>query len=304
MDRRAVITTAAMLGVASISGCTGDEENGEPNSSEPEATEEPSTESTQQPSSDEPNRETQSEAQFELVEWITPSEAEINEGVEIGIVVKNTGGQPGEYTAPFYERTPDSDWTRVAEVDFETIQPSEEIEYMFQEVTYSFVNRHEFRLGDFQQTSAIQIVSAKLDWSTEYTTPDGYQIEVEQPDIEESYEYEDFSGQISERTPDSGNVWAFVNVWVKNETGTTTYSPTTSDFSLRFGDTQVDSSIAVTEDIISRGQRYESGNLQPGVERSGWILYEVPDGVFGEDISIGYSQTTLDGDIIVNWRDE
>jgi len=306
MDRRSVITSAAMLGAAAISGCTGNGDNGEPDP-EPESTEEPSTEDTEEPSNEDGESsqdESPAEAQFEFVEWNIPSEAEIDEAIEVGMVVENVGGQAGEYVAPLYERTPDSNWTRVSEVDFGTIQAGEEVEMVFEDVVYSYVNRYELRLGDFQQTSALQVVSAKLDWGAEYATPDGYRIEVERPDIEESYEYEDFSGSLSERTPDSGNVWAFVNVWVKNETGTTTFSPTTSDFSLRFENTQVDSSIVVTEDVVGRDQQYESGNLQPGVERSGWILYEVPDEVFGEDISIGYSQTTLDGDIIVNWRED
>ena len=284
MDRRAVITSAAMLGAAAISGCTGNGDDGEPDP-EPESTEEPPA-----------------EAQFEFVEWNMPSEAEIGEAIEVGMVVENVGGQAGEYVAPLYERTPDSNWTRVSEVDFGTIQAGEEVEMVFEDVVYSYVNRYELRLGDFQQTSALQVVSAKVDWGAEYVTPDGYRIEVERPDIEESYEYEGLFGSLSERTPDSGNVWAFVNVWVKNETGTTAFSPTTSDFSLRFENTQVEP-IVVTEDVVGRNQQYESGDLQPGVERSGWILYEVPDEVSREDIFIGYNQTTLDGDIIVYWRE-
>ena len=209
VNRRKFITGVATAGSISVAGCSGDE--GDPTGS----TEEESSDATSnEESSDESsNEDTDSaEAQFEFVEWNVPSEVEINEEFELGMVVENIGGEAGSFTAPLYQRTPESDWSEISELNFGTIQPDEANELSFTDTSFPYINRYELRLGDFQQTTVLQTVSAQIDWRNEYITPNGYIIRVDEPELQDSYEYEDYSGAVSQKEPDDGDQWAFVNV--------------------------------------------------------------------------------------------
>jgi len=46
---------------------------------------------------------------------------------------------------------------------------------------------------------------------------------------------------------------------------------------------------------------FEPGELQPGIERSGWIAYQIPSNISVSDLTLAWSKTTLNGEIVVNW---
>jgi hypothetical protein len=311
IDRRRFMTSLAVVGVVPIAGCSGDEsdspepaEDSDSSETEPEASsDEPAAnDSTEEDSPDETDTEQTEpeEPEFEFVGWDVPSEIEINQSIDIGIAVENTGDAAGDFTAPLYERTPDSDWTSVSEVNFGTISPGSEAEATLEGVEYQYINRYELRLSDFEEIATIQTISAQLDWGSEYITQDNYVIHVEVPELEQAYEYEDVTGATSQREPDNGGRWVFVDITVRNETGQASFSPARSDFVLLHGNSQAEPELLL-DDPVNKGQRFESGDLQPGVERSGWIAYQIPSGVLTDDVTFVWSPTTFDGDISVNW---
>lgn len=310
MKRRELCAGVATTGILAITGCTGTEGDPTGSTEVPSTdtpTEDPTATPTEEPSTDTPTEEpteepTPEEPQFEFVRWNLPSEAEINTPVELGIVVENTGETAGEFTAPLYERTPDSDYTKVGDAEFGTIQAGDDIELVYPDVTYAFIDRYEYRLGDFQQTTAIQTVSASIDWGTQYTTPRGYVFRVDEPDLQDSYEYENFSDEVELKQPDSGGQWAFVDVTVRNETGQTAFSPLATDINLLYGNSQADGETILLEEPINKGEPFDGGELSPGVERSGWILYEIPSDLSVNDITITWSDTTFEGEFGVNWE--
>lgn len=308
LKRRRFITSAATAGAITVAGCSSDE--GDPTGStegeeSPDENTNEEDESAEQEDSDEEEesaQESTSEAQFELVEWNLPSEIEINESTNLAVTVENVGDSAGELTAPIYERTPDSEWTRLGEVEFGTIQPGKEAEVEGDEFVYRYINRYEYRLSDFRQTTTVQTVSAQIDWGTEYTTPSGYIIRVDEPDLQSSYEYETYSGEVSPEEPESGGQWAFANAYVRNETGQTNYSPLASDIDLLYENSQADGDTILINEPINKGDPFDGGELQPGVERSGWIAYQVPRDVSVNDLTIAWSKTTFEGEVAVNWE--
>lgn len=291
VHRRRFITGLATTGTIAVAGCSSDE--GDPAGST--GSEEPSDENSGE-------AEDSGEAQFELVEWDMPSEIEINQPISISVTVKNVGGSAGEFTAPIYERTPNSEWVRLGEGEFGTIQPGETAEIMGDEFVYRYINRYEYRLGDFQQTTILQTVSAKIGWGVEYTTPSGYVIRVDEPDLQSSYEYENYSGEVSRKEPDSGGQWAFINAYVRNETGQANFSPLAPEITLLYGNSQADGETILIDDPINKGEPFDGGELQPGVERNGWIVYQIPSDVSIDDLTIAWSKTTFGGEIAVNWE--
>jgi hypothetical protein len=291
VQRRKFLASVATTGIITVAGCSSG--GGDPTGS---------TESENTSNENTNTEEDSGEAQFELVEWNIPSEIEINEPTNISVTVENAGDSAGEYIAPIYERTPNSEWTRLGEAEFGTIQPGERAEMTGDDFVYRYINRYEYRLDDFQQTAVLQTVSAKIDWGTEYTTPNGYVIRVDEPNLQGSYEYENYNGEVSPKEPDSGGQWAFVNAYVRNETGQSNFSPLATDISLLYGSSQADGETVLLDEPINKGEPFEGGELQPGVERSGWIAYQIPSGVSIDDLTVAWSKTTFEGEIAVNWE--
>lgn len=290
-NRRKFMSSVATAATITVAGCSTNEGDPSGSTEDEESSADTSSEGT-----------TSGEAQFSLVEWNVPSEVAINQQIDIGVVVENTGDAAEDFTAPLYEKTPDSEWTNMTEIDFGTIQPGEGVEMVFDEVVYEYINRYELRLGDFQQTTVLQTVSAQIDWGSEYTTPNGYIIRVDEPEVQDSYEYENFNENIDQKEPDNGGQWAFLNAYVKNETGQSEFSPLASEINLIYGSSQSDGETILIDDPVNKGEPFDGGELQPGIERSGWIAYEIPSDVSVNDLTVAWSETTIDGEISVNWE--
>lgn len=303
MNRRNLLRNLTLIGSVAIAGCSSDGGRDQDTSSGDEQSESDDGQSGDQ-TGEESNGEDNQEGStsFELEEWGVPSEVEINEAFTQSVTVTNTGDAAGELSTELYQRTPESDWTSVEDADFGTIEPGETATVSYEGISYRYVNRYEFRLADFEQTAVLQTVSAKLEWGTEFTTPNGYVIRVDKPEFQATYTYEDYSGASNEARPEDGGQWVFVNVYVKNETGQTAFSPLASDFALIYGNSQADGETLLLDEPAEKGEPFNGGELQPNVEREGWVAYEVPSELSVEDVRIAWSQTTINGPVSVNWE--
>lgn len=298
MRRRKVIATVSTGLAVGVAGC----------SSEGSDSSDGSEQETQSESSDgsesTDNSDSGSGASFEVVEYNAPENVEIGTGTTIEVTIRNTGDSEGDTSAPLYYRTSGSDWTQVgdSELEYQGVGAGETATAGIETGEFRYIDRYEFALGQSEQTAIIQTVSANIDWGSEYTTPAGYRIRVDSPDLQTTYEYEDFNGEVAEKSPESRGQWAFVNVWVKNETGQTAFSPLASEFGLLYGSSQSDGETILIDDPINKGSPFDGGELQPGVERSGWIVFELPGDVSTDDLTMAWSQTTASGEISVNWQ--
>lgn len=293
MKRRLVLIGV----VAALAGCS--ESTPEIDST---PTREPETKTTPTETPTEIRTTRPNPAEFRLVKYNIPKEAEINENITIGLTIENTGGQTGSYSEPLYLKTPDSDWAEIQEVDFGEVKPGEKSTLSSSEpFSFDYMSRYEFRLGDFDETAVLQVVSAKLGWGEVYTTPENYKIRADKPTLQSTYTYENYRGEEEEEEPDSGGQWAFMNFWAKNETGEPNYSPLSSEIKLLTGSSQFDNKGNYSREPVDKGQQYDGGELQPGVVREGWIAYEVPDEIAPGDLTAAWSQSYYDGEIAVNW---
>jgi hypothetical protein len=214
-------------------------------------------------------------ASFEVVKYNIPETVEIGEEITLTITVRNTGEQEGDLSAPIYARTPNSSWQEGGEVKFNDVAPGKTSTVEVGTISLDYINRYEYRLGTSSKTTIVQTVSAKEPWGDEYTTPAGYRVIVDRPDLQDTYNYEDFQGDIVQKEPEDGGQWAFVDVWVKNETGETAYSPLASEFGLLYDDSQSDGETILIDEPVDKDEPFEGGELQPGVERSGWVAYQM-----------------------------
>jgi hypothetical protein len=296
MDRRTYLALAGS-GLVSLAGCSGGGGGNAATETET-ATPTPTSTPTQTPTDTPTPTPTPEPANIALDQYEAPTEVEIGEEFDVTISVTNTGGQSTTYSAPVYLKTTDTSWQEVGSLDFGSVDPGETKQVTTEPFSLSYINRYEIRIGQSSQTAAIQTVSSRQNWGSTFETPEGYVIRVDEPEFTGAYRYETYSGDIEEQEPEDGGQWVFVNVYVKNQTGSGSYSPT--GFALLSGNSQYDSRFVLNEPI-DYGEPYESGELQPGIERSGYVLYAVPDSVSLSDISIAWSTTTFNGDISVRW---
>ena len=295
----------ALVGMGALAGCgseDGGDADGGPTPSDTPASTVSST-PTVTPSAT--ATATRAPAEFELAEYDVPDTVEIDEEFMVEITVRNTGGQVGDFEAPLYIRTPETEWQEGGTWSWLAVGSGHtKAATSASAWSFSYINRYEIRLGTFEQTATIQTVSATMAWGGEYTTPAGYRIRVEQPDVQPTYESEDYDGSIEDVEPESGGQWAFATIWVKNETGQADYSPLASEFGLLYGNKQADGDTILTDDPINRGEPFEGGELQPGVERSGWIAFQIPDDLGVDDLTMAWSEDTYEGQISARWGSE
>jgi hypothetical protein len=298
MQRRRFTAIVGTGVTTAVAGCSSDSPESEADGS-PESTD--ANNQDQQSDSTNDGSNQGGEASFEVTEYEIPETASIGSTVSGTILVENVGGSTGGFTTPLYIRTPDSDWTQVNEYTAENVEPGETAQLNVEISNLQYINRYEIGLGQSENTAVIQTVSASLDWGTEYTTPEGYRIRVDEPNLQSTYTYETYSGDTEEKSPEDRGQWAFVNVYVKNETGQTEYSPLSDEFALVTGNSQFDSTFLI-DDPVNKGEQFEGGELQPGIERSGWIVYELPADLSTSDLTMAWSNTTYGGEISVNWE--
>ena len=297
MNRRGVIEAIGVGGLTVLAGCSSNSPNeqseqGEDNTPTQTATEVPAP------------------AKFDgtagTVEYHIPQELGIGERATIKITIHNTGERSGDFSAPLYVRDPeDGEWQVLQHWEANDVPPGNSVKMetpadgITKFIQFDHIRRVQYRLGELSKSPVIQITPANLSWGEQYTTPEGYIIAINQPTLQDTYDYEGFGGMMRQAEPDDGNQWVFVNAYVKNETGQVEYSP--SDFALIYGNSQADSEIILAFDPINQGDQFEPGDLQPGIERSGWIAYQIPSNISASDLTIDWSKTTFDGEIIVNW---
>lgn len=273
MRRRSLVATLSSGVVVSLGGCSTS-----------------STSSTSQ------------NARVEVVEYDVPETVEIGSAATISITVRNVGDVSGDISAPLYVRTPNSEWTQFGNVEmqYEDVEPGETATDSVQTEQFDYIQRYEFVLGDSDKTSALQTVSKTLAWEEEFTTPSEYRIRIDRPVLQSTFEVESYAGSTTEESPEDRDKWAFVDAWVKNETGQTQFSPVGAEFALLHQDSQFDA-LQLYNDPVNKGPAFDGGELQPGVEREGWLAYAVPGEVGVEDLTMAWSTTTRNGEVSVNW---
>lgn len=313
MPNRRTVITATICGLA---GCLSGETSSSDQTDSATPTDAPTT--TQRPSTTESPTVTESPtatdtptesptptpepAAFELVEYDAPESVSVNQTTQISARVRNTGEVAGVYTAEVYVRFDASERFRPEGSIEIRVPPGEEAEVALLEYEPIYTDEAlEVRLGEFESTTTVRSVSATLSFGTQYTRYDGYLVTVNNVALTKSYTTESYTGEEVEETAPDGKQWAFADVRVKNGTGGAELSPTSQDFTILSGNSQIESTF-ISPEPVERGDAFEGGDLQPDVVRAGWIAYEVDSQLTLNDIQVVYSGSTYEGDVSVYWQ--
>lgn len=236
-------------------------------------------------------------AEFELGSIQAPETAEIGEKVAYSFTVTNTGEQTGTFQTTVRSRVGNSAWSE-SEPWRETIEPGQNVRLSSQPFTMEYLSSVDIEITAFDEQFSIRFVGARQDWGEPYTVQDRYKLNA--MDIRFSDAYTWTSGDYEyEETPGDGNQWAWVSFRAKNVSNSPKFLPFKTDIALIAGNSQYSAAFARRDEGI-----YEGGEVQPDIVRNGEILYEVPKGLSQSDLSVAYSETTVNGDITVYWASQ
>jgi hypothetical protein len=239
-------------------------------------------------------------AEINVVDYETPERAEIGADITISVSVENTGGKAANFSAPLYIKGTNTAWQEVTQVDFGAVEAGETVTAEIGQLSFDFIDQYSIRLGEASVATTLQTVSASLQWGTEYQTPNEYILRIDNPTLQGAYRYETYTGDTEAVEPDSGGQWAFVNVYIRNESGQAAYSPSTNEFAVISGNTQYDP-VVIINDPVTKDEAFEGGQLQPGIERNGWIAYDIDGELDLSNIRVTWTET-FSGDISVSWQ--
>lgn len=282
-------TYVGLLSAAVLSGCSG---------SPSSADERDLDDGDEQGSSPTPTSEPSDPADFKLDSVTAPAEAEIGEEIGYAFTVVNTGEEEGEFETTISTRIGASGRWETSSPWRETIPAGGSVTLESQTFSYDYVDRIDIRIDTFDHIFSIQFLSRKLPFGRPYVTPEGMQFTVTGIDLQNSYDWEGASGTNYTENAPSGSQFAFLNVHAENKAGQPLYSPNSFDIVLLSGQHQYEPA------FISKSEgEYDAAELQPGVVRRGWISYEVDAGLEESDITAVWSETYLNGDVVIHWSD-
>lgn len=272
---------------AGLAGCSGSSPTQEPtNSSTPTPTE--TTSETETPTAtDEPSS-------FELVSASAPTEAEIGEQISYSFTVRNTGGKAGQFSTLIQTRLAKEEYDEGAEWS-DTINPGEELTFESEPFDVNILTTLYIRIGAFDRELQTDIVSRRLPFGRFYTSPDEILLSAYRVEFNDTLAYTS-NGYEYELTPDSGNQFLRVYINVENQSGQPYYVSNYTAFAVVSGNSQYDAQFETRIEGY-----YEGGQIQPGVVRDGWLLFEVPDDLTAEEVTLAWTKQYLDGITSVYW---
>lgn len=156
-------------------------------------------------------------------------------------------------------------------------------------------------LVDYEEFETVQ--NRDLNVEETYETPQGVSVTVLDIELQDSYEYEDYQEEIASAEPDTGNQWCFVVFESTNNSGSAEFIPFDSDISIVSNGSQFDSDFALDEPINRNEGAYEGGEVQDGISRTGWILYQIPDDLLLDDIEVVWSDSTPYVEWTISWSE-
>ena len=190
-----------------------------------------------------------------------------------------------------------NDWQEVGPWEWSAVGPGEKNTAEANgSWSFDYLYELEFRLGKFDQTTPLDIVTKQLSIGEAYTTPWDTEFVVQDIELTEQYTYEDYDGETRPKDAPEGKQWAFVELQAENTADKMAELPTKFDM-LLIADNRQYEFVTITD----RDGEYEGGDAQPNVIEEGWLGFEIPVDVAADSLAFVYSTVTTEGELAVRW---
>lgn len=228
-----------------------------------------------------------------------PGEVEMGESYTVEATFENSGGKSGEFETTVMIRDHDSSSFSATENTISgEIGPGEQETYETS-LKASDVSSNVIGLAGTNAESSLRIVPKKIEVGDEYSTSNRIGITVKSVELASYYRYEDYMGEERIQEPDSGQ-YIFVNIKTQNQGDVPKSLPSSYDFQIVANNRQYESTTSYNEPI-GKGEIYEGGEVQPGIIREGYMVFEVPEDVNKGDISVVWNEIISLNEKSVYW---
>lgn len=289
MKRRQFLSMIPILGLA---GCTNTEQR------------QGTTRETSTPHEESTDTVTRSPAEFVIEGVSAPAEVEITQSFNVRIDVRNRGGQRGTLRSQLIA---DDNITMSERFDFSIAVGPGESESIDVEVQLDYVDTYSLRVANSEIATTIDIVPADLKVGESFQEDNGLMFAVSDLVLVENFKYlSSFSGEVETHEPADGYQFGFVKVHCDNPTSESLGTPQLRNSNLIVAGEQFGNPLhPATRNFDFRG-RFESDRMYqatesvPSAEVSGWVIYQVPEGVGVEEIEVVWAMG-LNSEQLVTW---
>lgn len=231
--------------------------------------------------------------QFELVEVEAPDEVDVMTPFTYSFTVANTGDDAEFWTYLIIDAWGEEQSVRLA-LD---IPAGEEATAESNTAHIPYLGTARYTLREFDESFSIEAVTAYRGLGEEWRSPEDMVMRVNDIDFTDTYEYRS-RGDTTEESAPAGSQWVFVWLYARNAGVESARLPWESDINILNNDRQF-------EEVYIRKEEdaYTSDTVEPGIEREGWIAYEVPAELELEDIEVSYTADDPTGEWTARWVD-
>lgn len=277
MRRRAFL---ASVGITAFAGCSTD---GGSTGNGPTGT--PTTTST---SSGEPN--------FELQNAEIPDTKPLNDPLKIAIAVQNTGSRSETFSSALEWKINGGEWQTLTEVEM-PLAAGETGEWRSPEFTLQYLRTIHFQLAAFDKTWSLQVIPKQLDFSDPYTVPTGLILNVLGGLFEPEYPTpsDETDETVTPTAAPEGEMWAVIRLQIRNRLNKPQTMPAADEFVLT-----VDGERRPQHQEVSDNP-YKSSDLEGQGSLRADLVYAVPEGTQGNDITVTWESSLPDGDVKAIW---
>lgn len=234
--------------------------------------------------------------QFELVSVEAPDEVEVMTPFTYAFTVANRSDTDREFWGYLTVATPTAEGTNRIGL---SIPAGEEVTVETNTAHAPYVGPYRYTLPAFDASFEIEATPAYRGVGETWRSPEDIVLRVDEIELTDTYEYEDFEGETAEETAPEGSQWAFVWVYARNAARESTYLPFADDISIL-----ADGQQFVREYISKEDGAYEGDEVSSGIEREGWIAYAVPAELGPADLEVDYTSDDIDGEWSTRWVTE
>ncbi|MFB6102970.1 MAG: hypothetical protein ABEJ73_10435 [Haloplanus sp.] len=246
---------------------------------------------------------------FEFLRVESAETTPLNVPTAFAIAIQNTGTAEGTFTSMLQAKIGDGEWKDAGTIEM-TLAPGEKGEWHSPRLTPRYLTTLHYRLAAFDETWSIEVTPKRLDFGNYYNVPTGLYLNVLGGSFESKYptptDGSTTNGTATNgtgtpeptptpTTPPDGDIWAIMELEVRNRLDEPKTTPAASEFVLEVGGERR----PLHQEVANPA--YESITLDGRTIRRAELVYAVPEGTQAHDLTLWWEKSLPKGDVKAIW---
>lgn len=294
LTRRKFLSGSA-IAVAGLAGCTGSSSDTPATSESTSTTTVQSQHTTQTTTTETPTTTEEGDPEFKVSLVDAPQEVELGEKIHFSLKVENIGNGMGTFESTLsYTQSGYDEWHTFNNAASITLRSGQSRTTDWW-VKPAYQGTCTVRVDETNETFQTAVAPHVLSFGETWSYLDKMAVTIDRVEFFDSYRWSSGDYTYDETAP-QGKKWAKVFLSAKNNASEAMYTPLSSEMYIIAGNRQYDDTY-LNDD---KGE-YEGGEIQPGIIRDGWIVYEVPKGLSKDDLAVTWVGDDYYGSWSARW---